>query len=283
MPQRRPRQPKKMARKYRRSAVAPNPKNIKFIDRQLVPYKSAVGNIFKPAYNSENFQYSLPPQTANFGVVAASTVQSKNTKVFLGALYNRNTTALEQNIMGQYLCPKFYTDKYRISFDDIVADHADSAQGFKLRMHVIQIKIAPHKDPTVTTDSLANWSTTIEAMVNREVADSNLNSDYLDFSQRSRNMRIISTKDITPNRNGMIRKVISPSGSNEVYSAPPPVCLTVRHQIPQFKQKLSDNGQVNPMCEQMYVNCVLFTCDQLTSNTGTFKIEHSSKFYFTDN
>ena len=246
-------------------------------------YKSAAGNTFKPAYNSENFQYTLAPQTANFGPVAASTVQSKNTKVFLGALYNRNTTALEQNILGSNICPKFYTDKYRISFDDIVPDHADSAQGFKLRMHVIQVKIAPHKDPTVLTDSLANWATTIEAMVNREVADSNLNSDYLDFTQKSRNLNIISTMDIKPNRNHMIRKNISTGTVGENYSCPPPYCVTVKHKVPQWKTRLSDNGQVNPLCEQMYVSCVLFTCDQLTANTGTFKIEHSSKFYFTDN
>ena len=284
MPQRRPRQPKKMARKYRRSAVAPNPKNVKFIDRQIVPYKSAVGNKYAPAYNTEIFQYTLAPQTADFNAVAAvAGVQSANTKVFLGALYNRNTTQLEQAVRGDWICPKFYTDKYRIGFEGIIPDVADSNQGFLLRMHVLQVKIAPNKVP-VATDTQANWATAIEALVNREVALSNITADHLEFAKANRNIRVIRSEVIRPNRNAMIRKNISasPTGAGENYSCPPPVCKTVRHQIPQFKQKLNANGSVNPKLEQSYVNAVVFTCHQLTTNTGSFTIEHSSKFYFTD-
>lgn len=278
---RRPRQPKKMGRKQRRSAVARNPKNVKFIDRQIVPYKSAVGNKYAPAYNTEIFQYALAPQTANFAAVAATATQSKNTKVFLGALYNRNSTALEQAVRGDWICPKFYTDKYRISFEGIVPDVADSNQGFLLRMHVVQVKIAPNKVP-VATDTQANWATGIEDLVNREVAQSNITADFLEFAKANRNIRVISTETIRPNRNQMIRKNISTGTSGENYSCPPPVCRTVKHRIPQFKQKLNANGSVNPKLEQSYVNAVVFTCHQLTTNTGHFVIEHSSKFYFTD-
>ncbi len=281
MPRRRPRQPLKMARRNKRSAVARNPKNVKFIDRQIVPYKSAVGNKYAPAYNTEIFQYTLSPQSASFGANAASAIQSANTKVFLGALYNRNTTVLEQAVRGDWICPKFYTDKYRISFDGIVPDHADSNKGFLLRMHVVQVKIAPNKVP-VATDTQANWSTEIEALVNREVAASNITADFLEFAKSNRNIRVIRTETIRPNRNAMIRKNLQVGTTGENYSCPPPVCRTVKHQIPQFKQKLNANGSVSPKLEQSYVNAVLFTCDQLSTNTGSFTIEHSSKFYFTD-
>lgn len=244
-------------------------------------YKGAAGNLYAPAYNTEIFQYTLAPQSASFGAVAGSAIQSANTKVFLGALYNRNTTALEQAVRGKDVCPKFYTDKYRISFDQIVPDHADSSQGFLLRMHVIQVKIAPNKVP-VATDTQANWATGIEALVNRELAQSNITADYLEFARQNRNVRVISTEVIKPQRNHMIRKNISPGTTGENYSCPPPVCRTVKHQIPQFKQTLNANGSVNPKCEQMYVNCVVLTCSQLSTNTGSFTVEHSSKFYFTD-
>lgn len=222
MPARKPRQPRKMARKQRRSAVARNPKNVKFIDRQIVPYKSAVGNKYAPAYNTEIFQYTLAPQSADFGAVAEANYQSKNTKVFLGALYNRNTTQLEQAVRGDWICPKFYTDKYRISFNDIVPDHADSEQGFLLRMHVVQVKIAPNKVP-VATDTQANWATGIEDLVNREVSLSNITSDFLEFAHANRNIRVLSTETIRPNRNAMIRKNIQAGNVGENYSCPPPV------------------------------------------------------------
>jgi hypothetical protein len=245
-------------------------------------YKGAAGNLYAPAYNTEIFQYTLAPQTANFATVAAvAGTQSANTKVFLGALYNRNTTPLDQAIRGVDVCPKFYTDKYRISFEGIVPDVADSNQGFLLRMHVVQVKIAPNKVP-VANDTQANWATGIEALVNREVALSNITADYLEFAKQNRNIRVISTEVIKPNRSQMIRKNISAGTAGENYSCPPPVCRTIKHQIPQFKQTLAARGSTAPKCEQMYVNAVIFTCHQLTANTGHFVIDHSSKFYFTD-
>ena len=266
---------RKNVRKPRKQVRRKAPANKK------VPYKSALGNKFAPAYNTEIFQYTLAPQSANFSAVAEANNQSKNTKVFLGALYNRNTSVLEQAVRGDWICPKYYTDKYRISFNGIVPDHADSEQGFLLRMHVVQVKIAPNKVP-VDTDTQANWSTGIEALVNREVASSNLTSDFLEFARTNRSLNIISSEEIRPNRNQMIRKNISPGTTGENYSCPPPVCRTVKHRIPTFKQRLNANGSVSPKLEASYVSAVVFTCDQLSINTGHFQIEHSSKFYFTD-
>ena len=284
MPKRKPRQPLPMGRKQKRSAVKPNPKNVKFVDRQIVPYyKGATGRNFASAYNEEIFQFELDPQSADFGYVAPVTdTQSKNTKVMLGVLYNRNSTPIMTQSFprGKDLTPCFYTDKYRISFNDIVPDHADSAQGFLLRAHIVQVKIAPGKVP-IDTSSWTNWSAGIEALANREIAQSNMTSDFLEFSKANRNLRIISTQDIRPNRNQMIRKVINTGGSGEIYSCPPPVCFTVKHQIPTWKQRFIATN-LHPMLENMYVNVVVFTCDQLTLNTGTFKVEHSSKFYFKD-
>jgi hypothetical protein len=248
-------------------------------------YKGAAGSTFQAAYNNEIYQYELPPQSADFGAIAAvAGTQSKNTKVFLGALYNRNTTAMTSNNTqprGTYLTPKFYTDKYRISFADIVPDHADSAAGFLLRMHVVQVKITPSK-ASIRTDSLANWSADIEALVNKELALSNIQSDHLEFSQKNRNVKVVRTQLIKPNRNGMIRLNIQPGTVGENYSCPSPVCLTVKHQVPNFKQRLSGTISAVPMLTDMWIGAVCFESNNLTLNTGSFKIEHSSKFYYTD-
>jgi hypothetical protein len=275
---------KRVQRKRRNNKkTAPPYPTMKSFNKGPKTYRGATGRKFASANNEEIFQYELSPQTADFGVVAAvPDVQSKNTKVFLGALYNRNTTPLTQAIRGKDITPTFYTDKYRVSFAGIVADHADSAMGFILRMHVVQVRIAPSKVP-VATDSIANWATGIEALVNREVASSNLTSDFLEFSHKNRNLKIVSSTEVRPNRNNMIRKHISTGSSGEVYSAPSPMCYTIKHQVPTWKQKLV--GIANtfaPKLENMWIPAVVFTCDNLSSNTGTFKIEHSSKFYFKD-
>lgn len=256
----------------------------KMFDPKKPRYRGAAGNSFQSAYNNEIYQYSLAPQTSDFGAVApVADTQSKNLKVYLGALYNRNTTDLSNQVglRGVYLTPRFYTDKYRISFSDIVPDHADSAAGFLLRMHVVQVKITPSK-ASVRTDSLANWSADIEALVNKELALSNIQSDHLEFARQNRNVKIIKTQLLKPSRNNTIRMNLQPGTTGENYSCPAPICLTVKHQIPQFKQRMSHTVSANPMLTDMFINAVCFECNNLTLNTGTFKIEHSSKFYFCD-
>jgi len=247
-------------------------------------YKSASGNTFQSAYNNETFQYELAPQSSDFGAVAGTTTNPKNLKVYLGALYNRNSNAMTNNNTrprGLYLTPKFYTDKYRISFNDIVPDHADSAAGFLLRMHVVQVKITPSKG-SVRTDSLANWSADIEALILKELTLSNIQSDYLEFSHKNRNIKIIKTQLIKPSRNNTIRMNLQPGTTGENYSCPSPVCLTVKHQLPNFKQRISGTVEDSPMLTDMWIGAVCFEFNNLTLNTGSFKIEHSSKFYFTD-
>lgn len=260
----------------------------KMFDPKKPKYKGAAGNKFQSAYNNEIFQYNLPPQSADFGAVAAvENVQSKNLKVFLGALYNRNTTATNigsgnYGIRGQFLTPRFYTDKYRVSFADIVPDHADSAAGFLLRMHVVQVKITPSK-ASVRTDSINNWAADIEALVNKELALSNIQSDHLEFARQNRNVKIIKTQLLKPSRNNTIRMSLQTGTTGENYSCPAPICLTVKHQIPQFKQRVGlESGEARPMLTDMYINAVCFECNNLTLDTGTFKIEHSSKFYYCD-
>ena len=141
---------------YRKKPVRKKP----YKKRQNKKYKkkafpSARGNMVPLAYNVETLHAELTPQTSAFGVVAEDANTPKNTKVYLPAMWERNTG--NWSINGNWMTPCYINQKFRISFNNMVANHADSAKGFILRMHVVSLKITPSKF-SARTDSLANFS-----------------------------------------------------------------------------------------------------------------------------
>ena len=242
-------------------------------------YPSARGNMVPLAYNVETLHAELLPQTSAFGVVAEDANTPKNTKVYLPAMWERNTTAW--NINGNWMTPCYINQKFRISFNNMVANHADSAKGFILRMHVVSLKITPSKFGA-RTDSLANFSADCEAQVLLQLRNSSMNSDFLEYSTRNRDIQIISTQEIRPSRDRSIVKQSVDDGTNEIFSAPPPVCKTVNHRVAKLKTRVALAPLSVRLPANLWVPCVVFTSDQLSANTGTFTIEHSSRTYYQD-
>ena len=244
-------------------------------------YPSARGNMVPLAYNVETLHAELTPQTSAFGVVAEDANTPKNTKVYLPAMWERNTTSWSIN--GNWMTPCYINQKFRISFNNMVANHADSAKGFILRMHTVSLKITPSKF-NARHDSLANFSADCEAQVLLQLRNSTMNSDFLEYSTRNSDIQIISTQEIRPSRDRSIVKQSVDDGTNEIFSAPPPVCKTVNHKIAKLKTRTAnqtpDTGSNLPV--NLWVPCVVFTCDNLTANTGTFTIEQSSRTYYQD-
>ncbi len=284
---RRPRQPKKTGRKQKRSYVQKNPKNVRFVDRQIVPYKSAKGYVAPYAYNVEMLSIVLPNQLTNMAANSATTAIPKNTTLFMPAMFNSATeTPTVNQPNGQWLTPKYLTSKFRISFDKIVADHADSRKGFNIWLYHGVIKNTGSKNGA-RVDSQANWTTDIETLVGQELVNSDFSSDYLDFTQKNRNVQIIKKQMLKPSRDNTIRKAIIAGTSEEVYTAPSPICMTIKHQVPNFKQRyarpnIGTSALIDPLLNNMYIPFVAVCCDELTRNTGTITVEQSSKFYFTD-
>jgi len=135
------------------------------------------------------------------------------------------------------------------------------------------------------TSSYANWTSDIFDVVGTNLVNSNVDSDYLEFTQRNRNLKILKRSVIKPKRNQSIRKAIvtTQGGSGENYTAPPPVEFSVKHSIPLFKQRLPNtNETTHPIMNNCYIPFVAFMCEELTSNTGTITIEQSSRFWYTD-
>jgi hypothetical protein len=186
---------------------------------------------------------------------------------------------------GNWLCPKWLTSKFRLSFDRIIPDHADSAKGFNLWMYTGVIKTTGEKSGA-DVSSYANWTADILTTVGSQLVDSDFDSDYLEFTKKNRNVRIIKKELIRPKRNQSIRKAIIASTDGESYTAPPPMCMSVSHNIPLFKQRVVDanpvSAQIQPQLNNCYIPFVAFMCDELTRDTGTITIEQSSRFYFTD-
>jgi len=279
-----PRQPRRTRRAKNNRGRKPqkNPKNVKFVDRQLVPYKSSRGQVAPYAYNVEVHQRDLLPQLTNFSDNDATASLPKNTSIHMPCMFNGADENLPFSFTGNWLTPKWLTSKFRISFDRIIPDHADSAKGFNLWMYQGVIKTTGDKSGS-DTSSYANWTADILEVVGKELVDSDFDSDYLEFTKKNRNVKILKKELIRPKRNQSIRQAIMSGTDGENYTAPPPMCMSVNHNIPLFKQRVPAASVNNkPIMNNCYIPFVAFMCNELTRNTGTLTIEQSSRFYFTD-
>lgn len=278
-----PRQPRRTrrARNNRGRKPQKNPKSVKFVDRQLVPYRSSRGQAVPYAYNVEVLQRDLLPQSTDFGFNDATTSLPKNTSIHMPCMFNDADEDLRTSITGQWLTPKWLTSKFRVSFDKIVPDHADSAKGFNLWMYTGVIKTTGDKSGA-NTASYSAWAADILEVVGKQLVDSDFDSDYLEFTKKNRNVKILKKELIRPKRNQSIRQAVLPGTDGENYSAPPPMCMSVSHNIPLFKQRQAGPDTIRPIMNNCYIPFVAFMCNELTRDTGTITIEQSSRFYFTD-
>ena len=279
-----PRQPRRTRRAKNNRGRKPqkNPKSVKFVDRQLVPYKSSRGLVAPRAYNVEVYQRDLAPQLTNFGDNAATATLPKNTSLHMPCMFNASDSDTSESVNGKWLTPKWLKSKFRISFDRIIPDHADSAKGFNLWMIQGVIKTTGDKSGS-DSSSYANWTADILNVVGKNLVDSDFDSDYLEFTRKNRNVKIIKKRLIRPKRNQSVRQAIIASTDGESYTAPPPMCLSVNHELPNFKQyTITNNDETRPIMNNCYIPFVAFMCNELTRDTGTFTIEQSSRFYYND-
>lgn len=251
-------------------------------------YPSARGNYVPKAYNVETKIIDLPPQATNLTNNDASAIRPKNTLVLLPATWDANTTVQVANVNavdGNWATPCYINQKFRLSFDKLVADHADSREGFTLKMHVGRLKISPSKFGA-RVDTLANYAADCLAQVYKEMAESDFDSDFLEYSKRNRNIEIFKTTNIVPNRNGSFRKAILPAagqGQGETFTSPPPIERAINHRVAKLKTRVATAGNDNyTLFENLWVPFVAVSCNQLTANTGYIHVEQSSRLYFQD-
>ena len=249
-----------------------------------MPYKSSRGKVVPYAYNVEVHQRTLSPQSTVFGQNDATASIPANFQLHMPCMFNAADGIVARN-PDSWLTPKWLKSKFRISFDNIVADHADSRKGFNLWMIQGVVKSTGEKSGADTTQDYSDWCADIKAMVGKQCLESDMTANYLDFTKKNRNIRIIQKKLIRPSRNSTVRKAVLATTDGESYTAPSPVCLSINHALPNFKQRTTtaDQGSLlKPILNQSYVPFVAFYCNELTRDTGSFTIEQSSRFYYTD-
>jgi len=249
--------------------------------KRKVPYKSSKGYVAPYAYNVEirHIDLARGVEEVNMAANTADTDIPKNTTLMMPCAFNSDTDTLHHD--GSWITPKWLKSKFRVSFDNIEPDHADSMKGFNL-YYVQGVIHSTGNKSGARLDSIANWFTDIKSEVGKQLVNSDMSSDYLEFTQKNRAVRILKRELIKPNRNRSIRKAILTGTAGELFTAPPPVEFSVNHALPNFKQRMTAITGVDSCLNNTYIPFVAFMCDELTANTGTIRIEHNSRFYYTD-
>lgn len=255
-------------------------------------YKGAKGNTYQPAANVEIFQHNVESNVVQFRDNVQNTTAGSetpaNTMVILPAGWNSDTVFGEHFINGKYFVPKFLNTKLSIGFQNIVPDHADSAGGFVLDVHVVQVKIAPHKvNPDASSADYAtmtDYGNFCEKLVKRELLYSQLTADFCAYVQKSRNLNILNSFRVVPNNNGRIRTNISPGTTGEAYTAPPRCQYSIDFPMtgrPSQVVPIHGNSDLK-VANSLWIPAIVMTCKSLTSNTGTFDVRSCSRMWWSD-
>lgn len=252
------------------------------------------------SYGTEIYQFRLATQSTTLSQNAGSGILGpKNSVILLPAFFSQHTTSCDSNgtaylPSGSWLKPVYsFTTKVRVSFENIT-NHADNKAGLNLRCIHGMIKVPISKAAAGSGwGSQALFEAQVLTVIKENLYESNVVSDPLEYSQKNRNVHIAGRFDVKPNRNNMIRvdslvhTNAVPSTTDTISSAtyPPPKVYTIKHVTPPNKTRLAftaDSAKF-PVPEQLWLPFTMFACPQLTSNSGHFNIDHSSRMYYTDN
>ena len=253
--------------------------------------------MYKPrkpiAMGVETYQFRLAAQSTTLTAnVASADNGPKNSLICLPAGFSSATTCVDSNgdsytVQGNFIKPVYqYSMKCKVDFSGIV-HHADNAAGLNLRCHHGLVKVTANSETVAGWSNQASFQAAILALIKEHLYESSISSDYLEYSKRNRHIKVNGSFDVVPDRRRMIRMdMLETAGTGKLNSVntPPPKCFTVTLPTPKMKTrvaKTADSAKF-PILENLWIPWVLFTCDQLTSNSGHFNVHYSSRMYFTD-
>ena len=280
-----------MAGKYRgRKPVGRRPpaKKRKFIKKKprFVPRKPI-------AMGVETYQFRLGSQSATLTSNSSSADNGpKNSLICLPAGFNSATTCVDSNgesytVQGNFIKPVYaYTMKCKVDFSGIV-HHADNVSGLNLRCHHGLVKVTANSETVAGWSNQSSFQAAILALIKEHLYESSISSDYLEYTKKNRHIKVNGSFDVVPDRRRMIRMdMLETAGTGKLNSVntPPPKCFTINLPTPKMKTRVAKTGDSAkfPILENLWLPWVLFTCDQLTSNSGHFNVHYSSRMYFTD-
>ncbi len=231
---------------------------------------------------------TLPEQTATLQVLAGSANNGPaNSVLCMCQMYDRNSALMLPGVssseyVGSWITPQYgINHKLQLTFDDIVQSHADSQQGFNIFAWQLLVKVSGNK-ADVTTATFADWASSILALCKRELFEANFDADFLEYHQKSKTVQVIKKWRVNTSQDK--KYGIAPTSTAETSASPKNITVTHNHPPLNKKQKITpaeDAGKAG-LLNDTWIPLVMFTCDQMTANTGSVAIRFGSRFYYTD-
>ena len=252
-----------MAGKYRgRKPVSRRPKGKKVVRKKkvkMVPRKPI-------AYSAEVFQLRLGEVNQSLAVLSGSSSNGpKNSIILLPAGVHHGTTCttsegITHNIHSNWLKPVYgWSSKVRLDFSGL-AEHVDTFKGMKFRVIYGMCLIAPDKY-NATTSSLSGFEAAVLSELKKELYESEISSDYLEYTRKNRNIRIDGKFDVKPNLNSAPARRFDDPAAHTTQSYAPPRCFTIRHPVPKMKCRVSTlTHGVSPQITQPILNHLWTPC-----------------------
>jgi len=195
--------------------------------------------------------------------------------MFSGATPNWASGTRANEFIGSWVNSEYLKQKWRVEFPGIVASHVDSLAGFQVRCTLVAIRVPGSKaDADLTNFTL--WASDIDRIAKRETFNSDLDSDYLEFATRNRNVKVISQRTLKPSQDSKLKINYASD------AVAPPIEFSHNWYCPNFKQRVTKLGDGYGCLNDNYIYCAIFTCNELTANTGNIGVQTSSRFYYTD-
>lgn len=233
-------------------------------------------------YNLEIKHITSSKTLGNFAANSESATNVKNSHLMVPV---QCMSKIEQGLgqgklIGEWICPKYCTLKY-----EIVASHIDPTyMPYMAVWETIGWLKSTGSKANIALTNEATWASALKVEVMRELRDSEVTSDFLNFDQKNRNLHIVSHRRLKFNMDGKAAADYS-ALSNLPDTVAPPIQrrINFNRALPNNKTRLEvladSSGYV---ANDSFVPFILLTCNELDAHGSYFTVNHMSRFYYTD-
>lgn len=294
-----------MARNNRKGLIRPYMRN-----RARPPFKKKKKPAYKHGKKTAPKLYSTREvkhietavQSQNVAFVAGSTGQMQNGQLFFPAGFNSVTTHIPQGmgcnaLIGCWIRPLYCSQKFDIDFSTLDLDKASVNKGLRLRCRSGWIRNTGAKSGALNTASTtsAQWQVIVKNMVVQELQDADIDSSYLEYTRKSRNILMVKDSYLKPKLTQRIGIDTQNVDGGQLVPAMDSFAPHINFTINWDKTKgwLRNKTRLEPthvqhsdaelVLNNTYIPFVYFSCEQLTNtNEGHVTIKSSSRYYFSD-
>jgi hypothetical protein len=213
--------------------------------------------------------------------VAGPTTGLKNSATLCPTSFNAGIKqgTGEGELLGSWMTYRYPLKlKLTIDFGSLNLSNPDAVQG--LPLYYYQGYVATSFARENVTPSLAAAQT----IVKRELYDSGLESDHLNFRRMSNNVKIFRRGRIYPDFNARIGDYTTAdaAGTASYQKTAPPKNMTFGWSLPKNKQKLIKHTTNHFQENVNMVPFLVITNPNATTNTGTLEMGSIDAFWYSD-